>query len=105
MPKTKKAPTTKKQMVKDDIGKYMSLEVLAKSEGGELLLTSLKKDIMASIDYIGSKFSTCTHGELIGVCAKLSERITLFRTISRSSKNKKLAIEELNLLLEEGDED
>ena len=100
----KKQEKTNKELVQDDIGKASALEAVKNSEGGKILLASLQKDILSCIDILTSKFSTLSHIELVAFCAKLSERLTLFRAISRSSKNKKLAIEELDVILAESEE-
>lgn len=92
------------KIVRKDIENYSSLEALKNSEGGQLLIGSLQKDILSCIDVISLKYKDSSHIELVAICAKLSEKIALFRTISRSSKNKKLALDELKLVLEENPE-
>jgi hypothetical protein len=99
-----KKEKTNKQLVQDDIGNASALEAVKNSEGGKILLTSLQKDILLSIDMLTSKFPTASHIELIANCAKLNEKLALFRAISRSSKNKKLAMNELDAILAESEE-
>lgn len=99
-----KKPLTRKKIIQKDIGNYSMLEAVKSSEGGKLILNSLKRDILATIDAIAGKYKDATHAELIALSARLSERITLFRLISRSSTNKKLALEELELILAEPEE-
>jgi hypothetical protein len=96
----KKEPT-QKQIVKKDIGDYSALEAVQKTEGGKLIIASLKKDIMSALDSLSRGYKEISHAELIVLCAKFSERLTLYRMIARSSKNKKLAMEELENLLDE----
>lgn len=108
MKKRKKINAKVKELAKDvekDIGKYAALEVVKESEGGKLITSALKKDIIAAAEKAASIYKTATHAELIGVVAELAVKMTVFRMISRSSKNKKLALEEFESILEEnGDE-
>ena len=92
---------TSKEIIKDDIGNYAALEALKKSEGGMFLLELLSKDILSCIDSITLKYKDISHAELISLSAKLAEKLSIFRAINRSSKNKKLASEALKNLLEE----
>lgn len=89
-----------KKAIKEDIKTYTSLEALKNSEGGQILMKSLKKDIVFGIDEAVTKFKTASHTELIAILAKVGERLNVYRSIDRSLKNKKLAIE---VLLEEDD--
>lgn len=99
------ANRTQKKEVEKDIGTYQALEALKNSEGGRILIASLQKDILSCIDILSSKYKELTHTEMIALSARLGERLTLFRTISRSSKNKKLAKETLDELLKETEEE
>ena len=90
--------------VKKDIGKYAALESVKNSEGGQILITSLLSDMASSVDFLSSKYTSATHIELIASCAKLSERLALYRTLIRATKNKKLASLALEELLSEPDE-
>lgn len=99
------AVTEKTKGVKKDIKTYSALEAVKNSEGGQILLTALKKDIVACINKISSKYRISTHSELMAICAELSEKIAVFRTLSRSSSNKKMALEELQSILDENHEE
>lgn len=96
---------TPKKLIQKDIGNYASLEAVKNSEGGKLILTSLKKDVQSCLDEISSKYKTATHAELIATSAKLAERLTIYRMLTRSTKNKHLAQNQLDELLEEPTED
>jgi hypothetical protein len=96
----------KQKAIKEDLKVYASLEAVKNSEGGKILIKSLSDDITAAIMEISAKYKEATHTELIALAAKLSERITILRSITRSSKNKDLAKEELDRLIkEEGEEE
>jgi hypothetical protein len=94
-----KKELTQKDEIKKDIGKQAALEAMKNSEGGMMVISSLKKDIMNSIDEISTKYLEDSHPELIAVCAKLSERLVLYRILSGAEKRKKIAIKDLNELL------
>ena len=95
------AEKTNKQEVKADISRYSKLEAVVNTEGGKDLKKALVKDIEAAIDELASKYKSAPDIELRATCAKLSERINLWRTLLRAPKNKKFAIKELELLEEE----
>ena len=92
------ASKSQKKIVKKDIGTFSALEAVKNSEGGKIILAALTKDVVASIDTISSKYKDCNYEQLVALCARLSERLALYRTINRSSKNKKMAQEELSVL-------
>lgn len=94
---------SKQDDIKQDIRKYSALEATAKSDGGKILLDSLKKDIVSAVDELGTKYKTIPHIELVSICAKLSERLTILRIFNRASKLKKMAAEELAFLIEQGE--
>lgn len=85
--------------IEDDISKYAKLESLANNEGGKLLIDSSEKDIINSIDTIIGKYKEASHIELIAIIARLEARLSLLRTLTNAGKNKKLAKQELERLL------
>ena len=87
--------------IKEDIKKYSAIEATALSAGGKILIDSLKKDIVSSVDKLCSSYKDISHTELIATIAQMSSKIALLRTFNRASKNKKIAKEELDLLLNE----
>jgi len=90
-----------KEEVKTDIKKFSALEAVSNSEGGKILVTSLEKDITSSVDELSGKYKTATLNEMVALCARLSERLSMLRAIKGASKLKKLAKEELAFLLKE----
>lgn len=90
--------------VKKDIGMYSALEAIASMEGGQLITSSFKRDIIYCIDEISSKYKKVSHLELMGISAELSEKLAIYRLFSRASKNKKLALIALQDILDEVDE-
>jgi hypothetical protein len=94
----------KKNEIKEDIIKFSSLDAINNTSGGKILILSLKKDIISSIDELSSKYKTSTHIELIALLARLSERLTMLRVLNRAKDLKKMAQEELDFLLKEESE-
>jgi hypothetical protein len=92
----------KKKAIQKDIGDYSALEAVKNSEGGQIIIKSLKKDILTGINDLTSKVKTASHIELVAIIAKISERLILLQSLERSTKNKELAVE---ALLEVEDED
>lgn len=90
-----------KEQIQKDIKLYSSLEAVERSEGGQILIKGLKKDVASAIDEISLKYRTLPDIELRAAAARLSERINLLRTLTRATKNKKFAVKELESLQEE----
>lgn len=87
-----------KQLIKSDIRKYGSLESVSKTEGGQVLIKSIKSDILASLGLITAQWDTLPENTLRATCGVLNDRINLFKTLLNAPKNKKgamIAMEEL----------
>lgn len=90
-----------KEEIEKDIAKMAKLESLALSDGGKLLLESIKSDIGSSVDNLISGYKKLPHIELIAIIAKLEANYGMYKALNRASKNKKLAKEALELILTE----
>lgn len=88
------------ESVQEDIKSFSSLEAVKNSEGGKLLIDNLGKDVVSAVEDIIFGYKNLTIQEFMAIAAKLSERLSLLRTLTRSSENKHLAQEELKKLLE-----
>jgi hypothetical protein len=71
----------------EDLGKLASIEALSRSEGGKILVSSLVKDIVGSVDILCAKYSLLTIQEFVSVCADMKSKIDLLRVVSRAKKN------------------
>jgi hypothetical protein len=91
---------TKEDVIKD-IQKFSAIDAVSNTAGGKIIVKSLQKDIVSSIDELSSKYKTSSHLEMIALCARLSERLTMLRVLTKAKKLKKLAQEELQFLLDE----
>jgi hypothetical protein len=93
------------ESVRKDIKTYSVLEAVTNSEGGQLIIKGLKKDIASAIDKLVTAYKNVPEVELRATCAALGERITLLRAFTRAPKQKKYAVKELEALLSTVDND
>ena len=94
----KKSPEIE-EMIKD-ADSFATLDALAVSEGGKILIKSLKTDIISSILSL-VKYKTASHVELIATCATLTERLNILKVLTRAKINKDGLLKELSEILEE----
>jgi hypothetical protein len=90
-----------KDEVKKDIQKFSAIDAISSTVGGKIVVKNLQKDIVSTIDELCSKYKTTPHIEMIALCSRLSERLTLLRVLTKAKKLKKLAQEEMEFLLKE----
>jgi hypothetical protein len=91
--------------VREDVKMYADLESVKSSNGGKRILKGLGGDIVLAIDKLCQSYQKASHIELIALIAGLDERLGIFRTLNRSSKNKAMAKEELEELLKKDTEE
>ena len=77
-----------REEIEKDLGIASSLEAVAISEGGQLLINSLIKDIIGSMDMLSTNYSEYTIEKFISLCADIKSKSDLVRTLTRSSSNK-----------------
>lgn len=86
-----------KEEYEQEARKYSSLEALANTEGGKILIQGLQKDITAAIDVLAIKYKTASEIELRSACANLAVNLAVLRTMTNAKQNKKIYLEELEL--------
>lgn len=84
-----------KEEITDDIKKYKSIETMAKSAGGKIVLKEIKSDVISTIDQLSTKYGELSHIEMIALCAGLNEKLTMMRIMKNAKENKAMAIEAL----------
>lgn len=90
--RVKKAkPTTDKGIIREDIAEMASLQSMANSEGGKILAHRTLKAIVSTMDGLSSSYTHASHPELQALCARLSERLGLYRTLINADENLVLA--------------
>lgn len=98
MNKVKTDKEMEKEEIQDDISRYRSIESMAKSAGGKIILREIKSDVVSTLDQLSTRYGELTHIEMIALCAGLNEKLTLMRTIQNIKENKAGAIEALDNL-------
>ena len=71
--------------IKKDLAIAGSLEAVAMSDGGQMIIKSLVKDIISSIDTLSANYSVFTIEKFISLCADIKSKSDLVRTLTRSS--------------------
>lgn len=94
-------PSEEKLIIKSDIKKYASLESVARSEGGLILIKSLKSDIVAFLGLLRNQYTELSEANLRATCGILNDRINLYQTLTNAKNNKKGASKALEELLKE----
>lgn len=95
-------PQEKSEQVKDveaDVKKYALLEAVENSEGGQMIIVGLKKDVVSAIEKLKSLYKTASEIELRTWCAILDSRFTMLQAYSRAGTNRKFAVETLDELM------
>jgi hypothetical protein len=86
--------------IEKDLKKYSSLDGLAISEGGKILIETLKTDVISTINELRFKSRELSHIELIGLCIKLNEKLNIISVLNNAEENKALTKEEYDKLAE-----
>ena len=95
MNKVKTDKEMEKEEIQDDISRYRSIESMAKSAGGKIILKEIKSDVVSTIDQLSTKYGELTHIEMIALCAGLNEKLTMMKLMKNAKENKAMAIEAL----------
>jgi hypothetical protein len=90
-----------KKEIKDDLSKISALEAVKNSEGGKILIESCLADVVSSVDTLCVGYTSLNHIELVAHCARLKERLDLYRVLVNAKRNKKMVLEALKEALEE----
>lgn len=90
-----------KTEVENDLKTFSALEALTLSEGGKILIDSLKKDVVNGVESVISMYRQAPEIDLRATIAKLQSDLSLLRVLTRSEANKEMAKEELEKMLAE----
>lgn len=97
VPEEKRSDET--ALVAADADKYQALYALSTSEGGKILIESLKADIRSSIEKIAAGAGTLDEWMLRAECANLNVQLNMLRSLTRSAENRDGALEALDELI------
>ncbi len=87
--------------IEKDIDLYKSMSAMADSDGGKIIITNLKRDVVSMIETLLSQYKSEKDIELRVTVARLEASLTLLRAMTRADKNKKEAQDALANLLAE----
>lgn len=90
-----------KKEIRSDLKNASALEAVQHSEGGKLLIKSCLQDVVSSVDTLSIGYTSLSHIELIAHCARLKERLDLYRALTNAKKNKDIISEALIEALDE----
>lgn len=97
VPKDKRNDAT--EVAANDADSYAALYALSTSEGGELLIDTLKQDILYAVDKLTAGYATMPEIELRALCASLGINRALVQSLTRSKANLDGALEVLDELI------
>lgn len=84
-----------------DLSLAQALDSVSISEGGKILIESLKKDVISCCDTLAGRYTELTQPEFISICADMKSKLDLLRTLLRAPKNKKYLLKVLKEALNE----
>lgn len=85
----------------NELDTFTALDVLAESEGGKILIANLSKDIIATVEVLTSQYAELSLEKFISYSAKMKEKLSLLRVLTRAKDNKKFVTDEIETLLAE----
>lgn len=94
---------TDTQSVEADVKRYKGLNVLAKSEGGEILISHLKERIASDVEMLCSLLKG-SDVDIRATIAQLKADLYVYRVLLNAEQNAKIAVEELEALLKQQQE-
>lgn len=95
----------KSTTIKKDVKKYTALKILSESDGGKILADTMLKDIVSIIDTLSYTIKPLKLEEYIHLSAKLSEKLSIYKSLTNAPKNTHLAKEALAEALKEEEDD
>lgn len=97
-----KRPLTEEEAdLTQELNVASALEAVAVSEGGQIILNGLVRDIVGLVSTLSIKYKTATMIELVSTCADLKTKLDTLHVLSRAGKNKAYLIEQLKETLKE----
>jgi len=87
--------------IAEELDKIVPLDILSKSEGGQILMKNLLIDVVSDIESLCIKYDRLTLQEFVALCADLKVRLDVARVIARSEEKKRQLQEEFEKTLVE----
>jgi len=86
--------------VKEELSTYKKLSALKDSEGGKILITSIRRDIESTITTLTASYLELDEVRLKALCAKLDTDSSMLMVLLNADKNKEQAKEILKSMTE-----
>lgn len=74
--------------IAEDLEVYSTLDSIATSPGGQLLVQNALKDAVTCVERLCNGYETLTRVEMIGICADMKTKLDMVRSIARAHMNK-----------------
>lgn len=87
-------------LLTEDLEKATSLEALSNSDGGKVLLDALTTDIVSAVEKL-TNYKDKSQTDFIVICADLSNKLTIVRSITRAKDNTEYLKNELAKALQQ----
>lgn len=85
----------------DELDEKKSLESVAESNGGKLLIKGLVTDIIDIIEALSGRYKEATMQEFVGWGAEISTKLEMLRALRQAKKNREFLKKELDQALSE----
>lgn len=89
-----------KKIIEKDIKTYKSLEILAESDGGKILINTLYKDLGNIVDTLSVNAAKLSHIEMVYLCSSIGDKLNIIRTLSKAKLNADMAETALKEMIE-----
>lgn len=90
----------KKEII-NDLDRLKSINVMSSSEGGQLMIKSIRKEVVNSLDKLAYNYNSLTHIEMLAECANLRARLEMLRLFEASKANQLIAEEDLAQIIKD----
>lgn len=87
------------QEIASDADDYASLKAVADQRGGQLLIDTLIRNAIFTMENLAANIGTLSHSEIVIMVTRFDERLQLARSLTRASTNLKAADEQLESAL------
>lgn len=94
-------PKPRKSPEQEAYNKFLALNLLAETDGGKIVITSLLSDITRSIEALSTEYRTASHFDLVRHCSDLNSRLSLYRALTRAETK----LKEVDAIIKEALED
>lgn len=91
--------TPEQELVKKDLDTFSALASVAATEGGQILMHNLAKDIIGLIDIVAFQADILEEQKLRTSCIKIGTLLNMYRALVNADENMQGAQEELDALL------